>query len=243
MEASEIRRLSCDQCGKTYRWKPEFVGRKVKCACGHVIECENKPPSDPPGNDLYDLAHSAAPAKVVSAAPVAIPYHSVKSEPDVIQQYFPNPTMDLHAPLWLIGGAVVIQIVAVLLFSRRPDLSVLRALVEVGSEMIGGTIVMLVGILVAAKFRGIQFGPFWTAILKLSAIAVAPSAVMTMLAPIAIFIPLGGLLVWAVGFIAYFALLGTLFELDQSDTWYCVMVIFVINIAVYFAWVAIVGSR
>ncbi|HEX3356671.1 MAG TPA: hypothetical protein VHS31_06775 [Tepidisphaeraceae bacterium] len=234
MEAKESGRISCGQCGKTYRWKPEFSGRKVKCACGQVIICESEPSSGQSADGLYELAPGATPAPVAAVAPVAIPYRSAKHDPDVVQQYFPNPTIDLHAPLWLIGGAVVVQVIAALLFSRRPDVSAIMALVEVGSEMIGGTIIMLVGILLAAKFRGIQFGPFWAAVLKLSAIAVAPSAVMTMIGPIFMFIPFGGLLVWLVGFVAYFALLGTLFEMDQDDTWYCVLVIFVLKIGFYF---------
>ena len=31
------------------------------------------------------------------------------------------------------------------------------------------------------------------------------------------------------------ALLGALFGLDQSDTWYCVCVIFLVNVATYFS--------
>jgi hypothetical protein len=35
-------------------------------------------------------------------------------------------------------------------------------------------------------------------------------------------------------FVLYFALLGALFDLDESDTWYCMMVIFLIRLLVYF---------
>ena len=35
---------------------------------------------------------------------------------------------------------------------------------------------------------------------------------------------------WVVGFMLYFALIGTLFELDQDDTWYCVKVIFLLKV-------------
>jgi len=37
-------RISCDACGKSYSWKPEIAGRRVKCKCGSVI---NVPATDP----------------------------------------------------------------------------------------------------------------------------------------------------------------------------------------------------
>jgi hypothetical protein len=233
MEASEIRRFSCDQCGKSYRWKPELAGRKVKCACEHVIVC----PSD---EDLYDLAPKEAPAPPAAAVPVALPYRSATHDPGPVDQHFPNRTIDLHAPLWLIGCSVVIRVAGALWMSRIPEASVSVALFRVGAEMIIGTIVMLAGVLAAAKFRGIQLGSFWVAILKLSAVSIAPSAVTTLLTPMLGFIPFGGLILWAIGFATYFALLGTFFDLDESDTWYCVMVIFVINVAIYFIFFALI---
>jgi len=93
---------------------------------------------------------------------------------------------------------------------------------------------MMVGVFLAAKFRGIQIGSFWTAVLKLAAISVAPSAVGDLLMPIAMLVPLfGGLLVLIVQFILYFALLGALFDLEESDTWWCVWVIFLIYLGVF----------
>jgi hypothetical protein len=45
---------------------------------------------------------------------------------------------------------------------------------------------------------------------------------------------IGGLAGLGVQFVLYFALLGALFDLDESDTWYCVWVIFLVRLAVYF---------
>ena len=42
---------------------------------------------------------------------------------------------------------------------------------------------MLTGMLVAARLRGIDLGRFWTAVFKLSAISVAPAAVVSLLLP------------------------------------------------------------
>jgi hypothetical protein len=60
--------------------------------------------------------------------------------------------------------------------------------------------------------------------------------------PIALFIPFGGIAVLIVNFILYFALLGMFFDLDESDTWYCVSVIFLVNLAVHFAMMFLVHS-
>jgi len=91
----------------------------------------------------------------------------------------------------------------------------------------------------AARLRGIELGQFWTVVLKLAAITVAPSAVVRLATPVLDFVPLG----WIVGFIAefvlYFALLGVLFDLDESDTWFCVWVLFLVRVAVYFALAAL----
>jgi hypothetical protein len=45
---------------------------------------------------------------------------------------------------------------------------------------------------------------------------------------------------WVAEFVLYFALLGVLFELDESDTWYCVCVIFLVRLAAYFLLLAVV---
>jgi hypothetical protein len=34
MESTATRAVSCDACGKRYRYKPELAGKKVKCPCG-----------------------------------------------------------------------------------------------------------------------------------------------------------------------------------------------------------------
>jgi hypothetical protein len=52
-------------------------------------------------------------------------------------------------------------------------------------------------------------------------------------------IPLGLLIGVIIQFVLYFALIGTLFKLDESDTWYVVGVVFVISVALHFARLAV----
>ena len=69
---------------------------------------------------------------------------------------------------------------------------------------------------------------------RLAAISVAPAAAADLLAPMFALIPLGGLVLLVAQFAVYFALIGALFDLDQNDTWYCVCVIFLVRLAVFF---------
>src|SRR5262245_48172536 len=79
MAQVEEAKFSCQSCGKSYRWKPELAGKKVKCKCGAVMTAPAKNPaaaadrggSDEPDLDaLYDLAEEGkAVAKSAEAAP------------------------------------------------------------------------------------------------------------------------------------------------------------------------------
>jgi hypothetical protein len=121
--------------------------------------------------------------------------------------------------------------------SRSPG-GMLPRLASLGFEVVVGMAVTLGGVVIAARFRGIELGKLPTALLKLAAVWLAPGAIVAVIMPLLWFIPFGGLIVWLAQFVLYFALLGTLFHMDESDTWYCVCVIFVINIALYFALLA-----
>ena len=69
MAEADQGRVGCPGCGKTYRWKAELAGRKVRCKCGQVMRM----PADAPGaalddSDGYDLA---SPEESAAAAPTA----------------------------------------------------------------------------------------------------------------------------------------------------------------------------
>src|SRR4051794_13791942 len=73
-----VASFSCDQCGKEYKWKPEFAGRKVKCKCGFVMTAPAKA-GGANGQSVAPAARSAAgsPRAAAAAAPakrkVAVP--------------------------------------------------------------------------------------------------------------------------------------------------------------------------
>jgi hypothetical protein len=194
----------------------------------------------PVGPDADDATYDFAPAAVES---IAVSDAAKPSVPTLAYRTPPKGTSaaqgglvdtetlkNQHIPLWLLGGGAVIELFSSFVLGRRDFPSAMNHIVL---QVVGGTILMMAGVFLTAKIRGIQIGSFRTAALKLAAISVAPSAVGDLMTPIAQLVPfIGGLLVLFVQFILYFALLGALFDLEESDTWYCVMVIFLIDLAV-----------
>jgi hypothetical protein len=239
MEAA-VRQFACEICGRKYKWKSALAGRRVKCACGEEMLCPTTPPAD--GDDLYDFAEPPRPAatpqpvaaKPQAAASATLPYQNPRTAAEAPDEYFPDKTLDFHLPLALIAAGTLIEVAAALIRGYRAPAGFTPHLTELGLHLIVGTATMLLGVLIAAHFRGVELGKLPTAVMKLAAICIAPGAVVTLLSPAIAVIPFGGLLALAGQFILYFALLGTLFHLDESDTWYCVCVIFIINVALYF---------
>ncbi len=188
-------------------------------------------------DDLYDIAADPgrSPDHTRSAPVVPLAYRTPAPTAKKHQEISDDPIIDFYLPLTLLGGGVIVELIAALIRHHGSSTHLRSALFDLGVGLGLGTAVMLAALWTAAKFRGIEFGPFWTAVLKLAAVSVGPGAVLTLLSPALDFIPLGFLLGFAFEFILYFALLGALFKMDESDTWYCVCVIFVLNVGLYFA--------
>jgi hypothetical protein len=181
---------------------------------------ELPPPSPGPSDSIASPAASPPVLGYRAPAPSAGP-----------GQFDPEPIKNLYLPLWLLGGGILVEVGATFFFQHNAR----TALISVGVNLLLGTALMLGGLLLAARWRGIDLGSFGAAVLKLAALSVAPAAAMTLLSPFFHVIPLlGGLLAWVGAFILYFALLGLLFDLDESDTWYCIAVIFLVRLAFYF---------
>lgn len=178
-------------------------------------------------SEMYDLAPEAAPPPMARPAPPTLNYRALKDEKPA-----PSDTeiiKNLRAPLWLLAGGVVVN-VGFAMFTHRGAMR--GAVLGVCSDIILETALMVGAMLLAARLRGIKLGSLPTTLLKLAAISVAPSAAVALLGPMLGLIPiLGGLMLWVVEFALYFALLGFFFDLDESDTWYCIMVMILVGLA------------
>lgn len=262
--------FACDTCGKQYRWKPELAGKRAKCKCGAVVDCPASDPAAGE-EDILDLAPIPLPPKAAPRATVAPVMAgldgkergmvrdaasgggSTKSatraktleygtQPSAVTTLFPNPLMDLWAPLWVFAIATVIEIILLPRVFQSPTRVLPFAMGFLFAYVAVKTILLALGMLMAVKMRQIAIGSIPAAALKLLAIAVAPSAAMDLVGLVTRFLPFLGFVINLVcGFIVYFALIGTFFELDQEDTWYCVKVVFVTNILVILGLIFWVG--
>jgi hypothetical protein len=199
------------------------------------------------GEDLYDLVPEAPRAKQVGAAkPIAAAKQAINPPPaKPICSYRGTPhgekvgkaDLDVEklkkqtAPLWMLAGGLTVEAIVTWLHARtNPAEALVYLFVGVGL----GTLLMMAGVWITAWVREIDIGSFGSAMLRLAAIVIAPAALADVLNPLVGFIPFVGLGLFIIEFMLYFALLGMFFDLDDSDTWYCVGVIFVINLGVYF---------
>jgi hypothetical protein len=254
--------FQCESCGKSFRWKPELAGKRAKCKCGEVMTCPSKMPIDEEADDgLMELAPAPMPARsiartvistpanasavmpVAGATSVPRPILSYRAEKAAVDKIFPNPVMDLWAPIWVFGIGIGIEIFLLSIgrYALKSRATVPYAAGFLTAFMIFRMVILSAGMYLAAKVRHINLGRFVASILKLLAISIAPSAAMDLCGLVTRFIPLGFLGNWLIGFVVYFALIGTFFDLDQEDTWYCVKVLFVLNIFIVLGVIGIVA--
>jgi hypothetical protein len=92
MAETTTARFPCPACGKSYRWKPELAGRKVKCTCGHVMIAPKDTSGQYVADELIPLAgdepaaHSVAGEQILAASTVGAPAIRPSSGPKP-----PNP--------------------------------------------------------------------------------------------------------------------------------------------------------
>jgi hypothetical protein len=254
MMATNEPRFVCQACGRTYRWQPELAGQLARCRCGQEIRVPQAPMPTAEEQDLIPLGPPSQTRQVDSekptrAAPTITPHHvmpleyrrpgALAAEPPAADRWFPDRVKDLYLPATLIGLGVLVRLGYYLLW-RGGASGIVSVLNNIALEMVVGSAVLLVAILIAGRLRRIDFGPLPVAVFKLFAVVLGPEGAALLAAPLFIWIPLaGGLIYWIIEFCLYFAFLGALFDLDQSDTWYCVMVAMVVRIALYFGLLAV----
>ncbi len=226
-------------CGKRFPWSEKIAGRNVRCPCGKVFTCPDTLPQHE--EDSYDLAeepkHNPAPPvqKIApSVQPLAYATPQKNAQPAVDNS---EALKNIYLPLWLLGGGMAVEIIWAVLQSRQNFPS---AMLDLGVGVIGTSAIMLVGVLIAAKLRNINLGTLPSAMLKLLAISIATTAVFHIIAPFLVivpsvyFLPLGQLAGAGAEFCLFFAPMGVLFDLDESDTWYFIRIIALIGIGMYF---------
>ncbi|MBC7782278.1 MAG: hypothetical protein H7144_00445, partial [Burkholderiales bacterium] len=72
-----IDRFKCQSCGKTYAWKMELAGKKVRCKCGTPVlvpkPAVSETADDPSLDDLYALSGDDRPQAAVASNSIRCP--------------------------------------------------------------------------------------------------------------------------------------------------------------------------
>ena len=84
------------------------------------------------------------------------------------------------------------------------------------------TVFMIVAAFVVASVASVSFGPFWTAVLKLAAVAIAPDIFATILEE-AIGVPGAWMIASALALAFYWILISQLFNMDAGEAWIVVV--------------------
>jgi hypothetical protein len=232
----------CDVCGRRHAWTPELAGQTITCACG-----EPAPVPAEPESDLYDIAPTApVPVRPVSPEasydasspalsyqrPIAAAVDETYSEANPL---IVSVQRDLILPIVLIFLGTVAQFVWAFQSGAAAG-SPGRAAAIVGFDFILDVLVMLGGVIVAARVLSISFGPVPTAILKLGAIALGPTGITAL-----IVWGLGGgvgaqIAGWLLRLAIYVWLFWYLFELEMDELWNTIIIVYGVRTIAMFAW-------
>lgn len=253
--------FDCPKCGRSHVWLPDDAGRLAKCACGRTVQVPDMPKgtteeeqfawmkiaanraaaddstadkpgqTTPPGSTLVPgrLSDGSADRQLDAHTEAELAALDKYGPSDPVK---PDPFRDIKLPAILIGiGLLLMSLRIGYLATHRDASSLLGLTVGVVVELLVNVVLMLLGVLGAARFARISFGQLGPAILKLCAIYVAP----TMLGML-VSVMLGGdiavaALAWGFSLILYYALTSYLFGLDGSQTITCVTAIGVTRFA------------
>ena len=263
----EVSSLDCPKCQQPYEWRPEYVGKTGRCVCGQVIKVPPLPKAWPAV--LKDVnapsgLQAAEQALAIYAPPTpqnAIsmnPFRGLEREDELPEEverelaelghYAESHPMeydkfrDQQVPLGLLAAGIAIMLGQVAYMTQGQGVALFAATVLIALQLLVNLVLIIGGVVLAAWLTGINFGPLNLAILKLSAICVAPTVLGSMLTQ-----AMGGnvavaMLGIGVSIICYWALFSYLFRLDGAQTMTCVMVIGVIRFAVHMFILARLGA-
>lgn len=250
--------LTC-ACGKRYAWMPALAGRRVKCNCGNMIVVPTG--SDDP-REQYDLAVAPPepqPARQAAGVLADVVLNRLGRIPEPrplgpdpeklaadrkLQRIMePNLLRDVAIPMMLLGAGLALSFYEVMHGSRRAPDSMAAAAPLVAVRAVAGMVLCVGGIFLATTcFDVCLLGSFKSCMLRLCAIAVAPSAVY-------------GVMCYAIGDVAgsaagtflavalYAVLFYSLLKLDLKDTAICVIVAWILVTGVNYMMYKLQGVR
>ena len=232
--------FSCPACGQRFIWRPHYAGRALSCRCGHTMSA--------PSAETYDLADEetssaryvlmvddAGVPSLEPAPPRAPPVEETSSLPYEIAKR--NEAQALRAS-WIEGSKVKDLIIPALLvlcgtmatYARMGVFTgtreeVVRAFGRVGAYASWNIVLMLVGIILAAKVLDVGFGLVPQALLKLAALTLGPLGVWQAVAQACGGGVVGEIIGWLISVPVYWWLFGWFCDLDFRETMICFLLI------------------
>lgn len=130
---------------------------------------------------------------------------------------------DVYIPTGLIVGSFLAYFAWLLIHGNASSTSSLAIYGLIMIVMFAvKTVFMIGGAFIVASVASVSFGPFWTAVLKLAAVAIAPDIFATILQE-AIGVPGAGLIASALAVAFYWILISQLFNMDAGEAWIVVV--------------------
>lgn len=241
-------RFTCDACGKTYAWKPELAGRRVKCKCGSTISVPRESAPQEP-DDMYDLAPSDEPVKPKRPPTQAIPGAPTASTArSAALAYQAPPTRrdpmstaalldmkrDVYVPAALLAAGVIAYLACYAFRYHLTGYGIAVTSIGLLIMTVFKAVLMVGFALFLANPLGVSFGGIWTATLKLGAIAVFSDGITTWV-DLAVARMSGGafgsgifgygMMSFPIAMGIYWVLLIYLFSMDSGDSWMVVILL------------------
>jgi hypothetical protein len=234
----------CSKCKKGYAWYADFAGKVARCTCGAVIQF---PKTDPKPRDplaipflprhIDELSLSQGPA------PMEVPKEDldpkILAERRALGEFFDeeapipiDPVRDVHGPFVLLAiGALLVSWQVADLAEASHTSAFFAGLTFVVFEAIELALSLL-GVMAAGKLMGIYFGKAKTALYKLTAVHMAPSAIALMISTSMGDDAVGKVVATGASILLFWASFTFLFRIKAWQTLVCVVCIVLVRFLV-----------
>jgi hypothetical protein len=262
--------VECPGCGKRFSVAAQHAGRRGKCkACGVMVTIP-APAQPAQQDDLYDFAPGAN-VPPSGPQPTPLPWAQA-AEPPVLAYSRPAPKRagqaaqfdpsdpfegnkfkNLYFPLALIASTALFNFFSDSVLTHNSTIGMVAASVKMVIKLAVEIPVMLIACLLAVKLLDAAFGPLGPAIIKLSAIALAPDAVQDMIVLVAYLLghasrnprdipvdtAIGAIIGWLISLIVYFKLFMYFFDLELGEAYR--LIIFVWFVRLVLVWLVMMA--
>jgi len=240
----------CSKCKKGYVWYADFAGKVARCTCGAVIQF---PLADPKPRDPLAIAFLPRTIEEESrgTAPMELPKEDldpkILAERRALGEYFdddvPVPVdqvRDVHLPFALLAIGILLvswQVADAAEAAQSTGAAMMAVILVVITAIELG--ISLLAVTIAGKMMGLYFGKAKTALFKLSALFIAPSAIGYMVAQSMPDDAIGKVVGTGAFLLLYWGLFTFLFRVKAWQTLVCVACIVIVR---YFAAMIILGA-